>query len=98
MVNGADVNTSVIFTKIPVIEQYSVMASVSEGNFSVSGDGYFNAGEQCTLSYQDLGNTERYNFDGWYDYDTGHKLSSLRTYKFKVISNISIEARFSLME
>ena len=74
------------------------MASVSEGNYSVIGDGYFNAGEQCTLSYQDLGNSERYNFEGWYDLDSGKKLSSLRTFQFIVTRSISIEAQFSLME
>lgn len=71
-------------------DAYTTTVSGGDGN------GNFNYGESCTVYWEDTGESEEYNFIGWYN--NGSKVSGSRRYTFTVTSDTDLEARFEPME
>lgn len=85
-----DVTLTANFVTSGGSEMHIVASSSDNALGSVSGDGYYNVGETCTLTATPIGGA---SFLGWYD--GNHMETSNATYSFTVDSDRVLVARFS---
>ena len=89
MVNGADVNTSVVFTQDKK-ETYTILINTNGNGTWISGGGTYEEGSVCMVSARSG------DFEGWYDETDGGMtfVTSSRNYHFTVASNRLLFAKY----
>ena len=89
VVNGADVNTSVVFTQDKK-ETYTILINTNGNGTWISGGGTYEEGSVCMVSARSG------DFEGWYDETDGGMtfVTSSRNYHFTVASNRLLFAKY----
>lgn len=78
-------------TTTTTTKSYAVVVDI-DGNGSATGDGSYNSGKKASLVAKA---DEGYQFEGWYDNDTGMLVASSSRYTVTVNENLNLTAKFS---
>ena len=90
-INGADVNTSVTFTKDEPKKNYQIIINTDGNGLWISGGGTYEKGTTCMVSARSG------DFEGWYDRTGGGNVlvSTSRNYRFTVTANRMLFAKYN---
>lgn len=105
-VNGSNVNESVVFTKIPVVDKVTISLSTRKGGaygppivMKTSGSGEMTIGSTCTISTNAQSYTDEHGvvsyplFEGWFQ--GGTIVSTSTSYSFTVGGAASYTAQWA---